>query len=110
MRKLTQDARSVCKADVDACYDAGWDGDAIFRAIMLTGMYGMMMRWVSATGIRYTPEEVIASSDGLTGKGYAGEGPGLTDEEYHKQVKYQGTRGSTESRPFPRGDARDTSS
>ena len=106
VRKLTLDgSHSVCKADIDACYDAGWDGDAIYRTVVLTGAYNMMLRWVSALGIDYTPEEVIASSDGLTQNGYNGEGPGLNDADYMAQIfpQYAGPGGSSDTNIKPRG-------
>lgn len=106
VRKLTlEGSNSVCKAEIDACYDAGWDGDTIFRVTVLTGMYNMMLRWVSATGVKYTPEEIIASSDGLTRNGYAGEGPGLNDADYKARVAplYRGVQGSEAASARPRG-------
>ncbi len=66
----------VCQADIDACYDAGWDGEAINRTVMLTGFFSMMVRWNSGVGMKYTAEEIAAASDGLTQYGYNGERPG----------------------------------
>jgi len=66
----------VCQADIDACYDAGWDGEAINRTVMLTGFFSMMVRWNSGVGMKYTAEEIAAASDGLTQYGYNSERPG----------------------------------
>lgn len=106
VRILTlEGTHKICKADIDACYEAGWDGDAIRRTIMLTGGYNMMLRWVSALGIQYDAEEIIHSSNGLIGNGYAGEGPGLDDETYNKEVlpKYKGPNGREGGSKKPRG-------
>ena len=86
VRKLTFDAHSVCKADIDACYEAGFDGRTIHQMVYLTGLFGAMARWTSALGMKYTPEEMVNSSDGLYNNGYYGEGPGLHDKEYNEQI------------------------
>ena len=54
--------------------------------IYLTGLFACMSRWTSAHGMKYTPEEIINSSDDLYNNGYYGEGPGLHDEEYREQI------------------------
>lgn len=86
VRKLTFDAHSICKADIDACYEAGFDGRTIHQMVYLTGLFACMARWTSALGMKYTPEEIINSSDGLYNNGYYGEGPGLHDKEYNEQI------------------------
>ena len=86
VRKLTLDAHSVCKADIEACYEAGFDGRTLHQIVFLTGLFSCMARWTSALGMKYTPEEIINSSDGLYYNGYFGEGPGLSDEEYKETV------------------------
>jgi len=108
VRKLTLDGtNAVCGADVEACYDAGWDGDAIRRTVMLTAALNMMLRWVSALGIQYDAEEIIHSSNGLTQNGYNGEGPGLPDPAYNKEVlpRYIAPQGRTGGSKKPRGIA-----
>ena len=82
VRKLTGKTGSVCHADIDECYAVGWDGEAINRTIVLTGFFNMMARWNSGAGMKYTAEEIVMASDGLTDYGYNGEGAGLNDEAY----------------------------
>jgi hypothetical protein len=86
VRKLTFNAHSICKADIEACYEAGFDGRTLHQIVYLTGLFACMSRWTSALGMKYTPEEIINSSDGLYNNGYFGEGPGLHDEDYREQI------------------------
>jgi hypothetical protein len=85
-RKLTEQADSVSKEDVDACYDAGWNGHTIHLVISLASFLNHMTRWVNSTGFKYSQEEVMASSEYLITQGYGpNDSPGLSDEEYKKK-------------------------
>ena len=86
VRKLTFKAHSICKADIEACYEVGFDGRTIHQMVYLTGLFACMARWTSALGMKYTPEEIINSSDGLYHNGYFGEGPGMHDEDYNREI------------------------
>ena len=92
IRKATEKADSVCKADVEACYEAGWNGHTIFLVSSMTGFFNQMSRWVNILGMKYDEEEVMGSSDFLIASGYDGSWdpasgdpapePSLTDEQY----------------------------
>ena len=83
LRKLTEKADSVCKADYAACYDAGWNGHTIHIVIMLGGFFNMMPRWVNGLGMKYNAEEIMGSSDYLTNQGYGpNDEAGLNDDDY----------------------------
>jgi hypothetical protein len=85
IRKSTEKADSVTKADVAACYDAGWNGHTVHLVATLSGFFNQMSRWVNILGMKYDEEEVIGSSDYLTNTGYGpNDSRGLTDEEYRK--------------------------
>ncbi|TDI81307.1 MAG: hypothetical protein E2O80_05000 [Betaproteobacteria bacterium] len=85
-RKLTEQADGVTKDDVDACYDAGWNGHTVHLVISLASFLNHMTRWVNSTGFTYSQEEVIGSSEYLIGQGYGpNDSPGLTDDEYKKK-------------------------
>ena len=85
IRKSTEQADSVTKADVAACYDAGWNGHTVHLVATLSGFFNQMSRWVNILGMKYDEEEVIGSSDYLTNTGYGpNDSKGLTDEEYRK--------------------------
>jgi hypothetical protein len=85
-RKLTEQADSVTKDDVDACYEAGWNGHTVHLVISLASFLNHMTRWVNSTGFKYSQEEVMASSEYLITRGYGPQDtPGLTDEEYKKK-------------------------
>ena len=86
VRKLVGNAHSVSKADIDACYDAGWDGRTIHGVVFIMSLFCTMARWTSALGMKYSAEEIIASSDGLAFNGYFGEGTGLEDDEYREKI------------------------
>ena len=86
MRKATLKADSVTKNDVDAAYEAGWNGHTIHLVATLTGFFNQMPRWVNILGMKYDEEEVIGSSDYLTNTGYGpNDEPGLTDEQYREK-------------------------
>jgi len=95
IRKGTEKADGTCKADVEACYEAGWNGHTIFLVSSMTGFFNHMSRWVNILGMKYDEEEVIGSSEFLMASGYDGSwdpssgepapNPSLTDEEYAKK-------------------------
>jgi hypothetical protein len=86
IRKATLKADSVTKKDVDAAYDAGWNGHTVHLVATLTGFFNQMPRWVNILGMKYDEEEVMGSSDYLTNTGYGpNDQPGLTDEAYKKK-------------------------
>lgn len=92
VRKATEKADSVCKADIEACYEVGWNGHTIFLVSAITGFFNQMSRWVNMLGMKFDEEEVIGSSEFLIASGYdaswdpsSGEpasNPSLSDEEY----------------------------
>ena len=92
IRKSTEKADSVNKADVEAAYEAGWNGHTIHLVATLSGFFNQMARWVNILGMKYDEEEVQGSSEFLTMTGYqrefdpesgeAPESPSLSDEEY----------------------------
>lgn len=86
IRKATAKADSVTRADVDACYDAGWNGHTIHLVATLTGFFNQMARWVNILGMKYDEEEVIGSSDYLTNSGYGpNDSAGLNDKAYREK-------------------------
>lgn len=95
MRKGTEKADGTCKADIEACYEAGWSGHTIFLVSSMTGFFNHMARWVNILGMKYDEEEVIGSSEFLIASGYdsswdpgSGEpapNPSLTDERYKEK-------------------------
>ncbi|MCZ6830284.1 MAG: hypothetical protein O7F73_11990 [Gammaproteobacteria bacterium] len=95
IRKATEKADSVTRADVEAAYEAGWNGHTIHLVATLTGFFNQMARWVNILGMKYDEEEVQGSSEFLTTTGYqrdfdpesgeAPENPSLTDEEYKQK-------------------------
>lgn len=86
IRKSTEKADGVTKADVAACYEAGWNGHTVHLIATLSGFFNQMSRWVNILGMKYDEEEVVGSSDYLTNKGYGpNDSRGLTDEEYRKK-------------------------
>jgi hypothetical protein len=86
LRKSTEKSDSVCQADIDACYDAGWNGHTIHLVATLVGMFNAMPRWVNTLGMKYDEEEVIGSSDYLINQGYGPDDrPSLTDEQYKER-------------------------
>jgi hypothetical protein len=95
VRKGTEKADGVCKADIEACYGAGWNGHTIFLVSSMTGFFNHMSRWVNMLGMKYDEEEVIGSSEFLIASGYDGSwdpstgepapAPSLTDAEYMKK-------------------------
>jgi hypothetical protein len=85
IRKSTGKADSVTKADVAACYDAGWNGHTVHLVATLSGFFNQMSRWVNILGMKHDEEEVIGSSDYLTNTGYGpNDTRSLNDEEYKK--------------------------
>jgi hypothetical protein len=86
VRKATNKSDSVCKNDIDAAYDVGWNGHTVHVVATLTGFFNQMSRWVNILGMKYHEEEVIGSSDYLTGSGYGpNDQPGLSDEQYREK-------------------------
>lgn len=86
IRKATQRADSVCRQDVEAAYEAGWNGHTVHLIATLAGFFNQMARWVNILGMKYDEEEVIGSSDFLTNTGYGpNDAPGLTDEKYRER-------------------------
>lgn len=85
-RKLTLAPTSVCRADIEAAYGAGWDDDAVNRAVMICGMFNMMCRWIEGVGMKTDVEEIAAAADGLLVRGYWNEGPVLSDENYRRRT------------------------
>jgi hypothetical protein len=86
IRKATEKADSVSKVDVDAAYDAGWNGHTVHLVATLAGFFNQMSRWVNILGMKYDEEEIQGSSDYLVNTGYGpNDKPGLTDEEYKKK-------------------------
>jgi hypothetical protein len=86
VRKSTAKADSVTRADVDACYEAGWNGHTVHLVATLAGFFNQMSRWVNILGMKYDEEEVIGSSDYLTNSGYGpNDSKGLSDEEYREK-------------------------
>ena len=80
------EADSVTKSDLAACYDAGWNGHTVHLVATLSGFFNQMSRWVNILGMKYDEEEVIGSSDYLTNTGYGpNDSKGLTDEEYKRE-------------------------
>ena len=87
IRKSTAKADSVCKSDIEACYESGWNGHTVHLIATLAGFFNQMARWVNILGMRYDEEEVMGSSDYLTNMGYGpNDVPGLKDDEY--KAKY----------------------
>jgi uncharacterized protein YciW len=85
-RQLTEKPDGVTKDDVEACYEAGWNGHTIHLVISLASFLNHMTRWVNSTGFKYWQEEVMASSEYLITQGYGpNDSPGLTDDEYKKK-------------------------
>lgn len=86
IRKSTEKADSVTKADVAACYEAGWNGHTVHLVATLSGFFNQMSRWVNILGMKYDEDEIKGSSEYLTNTGYGpNDGRGLTDEEYKKK-------------------------
>lgn len=95
IRKGTEKADSVCKADIESCYEAGWNGHTIFIVSSMTGFFNHMSRWVNILGMKYDEEEVIGSSEFLIASGYDGSwdptsgepapNPSLNDDEYTRK-------------------------
>jgi hypothetical protein len=86
IRKATAKADSVCKADIEACYDAGWNGHTIHLVVCLAGFLNCMPRWVNSLGMKYDEEECMGSTEYLTAQGYGpNDEPGLTDEQYKEK-------------------------
>ncbi len=83
LRKSTTKPDSIFKADIDACYDAGWNGHTIHLVATLVGMFNCMPRWVNTLGMKYHEEEIQGSSDYLINTGYGpNDTPSLNDEDY----------------------------
>lgn len=95
IRKATEQADGSCKADIEACYEAGWNGHTIFLVSSMTGFFNHMARWVNILGMKYDEEEVMGSSEFLIASGYDGSwdpasgepapNPCLNDEDYAKK-------------------------
>ena len=87
IRFSTEKPDSVCKADIEACYGAGWNGHTVNLVASLSGFFNQMSRWVNILGMKYDEEEVMGSSEYLTNMGYGpNDEPGLKDDEY--KTKY----------------------
>ena len=95
VRKSTAKADSITKADIEAAYEAGWNGHTIHLVATIAGLFNQMSRWVNILGMKYDEEEIIGSSDFLIKSGYdrnydpssgkPAANPSLTDEEYKKK-------------------------
>ena len=86
IRKSLERADSVNKADVDACYDAGWNGHTVQIVSALTAFSSQLALWINMLGMRYDEEEIIESSNNITTGGYGeNDGPCLTDEQYKEK-------------------------
>ncbi len=51
VKKLTLSPAGVTEADAAAVYAAGWDEQALFHAVSVTGIFNLMNRLVEGTGI-----------------------------------------------------------
>lgn len=51
VKKLTDDPHSVTDADARAVYDAGWDEQALFDAVVVCALFNFMNRIIEGTGI-----------------------------------------------------------
>ena len=51
VEKVTRDAASLGRADVDTVRAAGWDDEAIYFAITTCALFNFYNRWISATGV-----------------------------------------------------------
>jgi hypothetical protein len=95
IRKSTEKADSVTKADVETAYEAGWNGHTVHLVATLSGFFNQMSRWVNILGMKYDEEEVMGSSEFLIMSGYdrnfdpssgkPAPNPSLTDEQYKKK-------------------------
>ena len=88
IRKSTQRADSVCKKDVDACYEADWNGHTVHLVATLSGFFNQMSRWVNILGMKYDEEEVMGSSEYLTRTGYGPEPlrPRIRGSSWHEHL------------------------
>ena len=59
-KKMTEGAYKVTDSDVEACYSAGWDDEAIMDTLSVTCLFNFMNRFVSSIGI-VTDDDYMAT-------------------------------------------------
>ena len=68
--KLTEQADSVTKSDVDAVFAAGWDGQAYYHLVATVALFNFMNRLVEGLGIELDPAYVGVAAQRLADRGY----------------------------------------
>jgi uncharacterized peroxidase-related enzyme len=69
-QKLTRDAASITRSDVDAILAAGWSEIAIYHAAAITALSNCMNRLVEGLGIEFDPVYAQAAAVRLADRGY----------------------------------------
>ncbi len=73
-RKLAETPSRMTEADASAVYAAGWDDEALFRAIAVCAYFSMMNRLVDGSGIVGTAEAHASAAAQLAARGYRSSG------------------------------------
>lgn len=60
--KVTVDATTVARVDVDAVVRAGWTEEAIYDAITVCALFQFYNTWIDATGVQDMPAAAYAMS------------------------------------------------
>jgi uncharacterized peroxidase-related enzyme len=68
--KLTEQADSVTKSNVDAVFAAGWDGQAYYHLVATVALFNFMNRLVEGLGIELDPAYVGVAAQRLADGGY----------------------------------------
>lgn len=72
VRKLTETPSRMTEADANAVYDAGWDDEALLRAIAVCAYFNNMNRLVEGAGIVGTAADHDTAAQRLAAGGYFG--------------------------------------
>jgi uncharacterized peroxidase-related enzyme len=71
VRKLTEAPSRMTEADAAAVYEAGWNDEALLRAIAVCAYFNNMNRLVDGAGIVGTPEGYSMAAQRLIAHGYS---------------------------------------
>jgi uncharacterized peroxidase-related enzyme len=72
LRKVTLSPSRVTAQDAAAVFDAGWDDQAMYDAVLVCALFNFMNRMVDGLGVQASPGYLQMSGHRLFVRGYAG--------------------------------------
>jgi uncharacterized peroxidase-related enzyme len=105
VKKLTLTPSRMVTADAEAVFAAGWNEQALFDAIAVTGLYNLMNRMVDGAGIRLdplteAPQNIAAQAERIKNADAGTKTPYRSNSRYSAYLERWGINPKDANTPF----------